>query len=243
MVESSKVSCPACRAENPAGQKFCGECGARLALACPACNASNPPANKFCGECGAKLTPARPAAPAGARGVRRRRLFPRVAAPAVRPPERFASPEAYTPRHLAEKILTSQSAIEGERKQVTVMFTDVSGFTAMSERLDPEEVHAIMDRAFEVILAAVHRYEGTINQFLGDGVMALFGAPIAHEDHAAARCAPRWPSRRGSSHSGPTSSGRTGVDFRMRIGINTGPSWSGPSAGTCGWTTRRSATP
>src|SRR5207302_10142653 len=96
----------------------------------------------------------------------------------------FASPAAYTPKHLAEKILTSKGALEGERKQVTVMFTDVSGFTAMSERLDPEEVHAIMDRAFEVIMNAVHRYEGTINQFLGDGVMALFGAPIAHEDHA-----------------------------------------------------------
>src|SRR5207237_1727746 len=98
--------------------------------------------------------------------------------------DRFASPASYTPKHLAEKILTSRSAIEGERKQVTVMFTDVSGFTAMSERLDPEEVHSIMDRAFEVILAAVHQYEGTINQFLGDGVMALFGAPIAHEDHS-----------------------------------------------------------
>src|SRR5205814_2685388 len=101
------------------------------------------------------------------------------------PSERFASPAAYTPKHLAEKILTSKGAIEGERKTVTVMFSDVSGFTAMSERLDPEEVHAIMDRAFEVILSAVHRYEGTVNQFLGDGVMALFGAPIAHEDHAS----------------------------------------------------------
>jgi class 3 adenylate cyclase len=99
-------------------------------------------------------------------------------------PARFASPEAYTPKHLAEKILTSKGAIEGERKIVTVMFSDVSGFTAISEKLDPEDVHAIMDRAFEVILGAVHRYEGTINQFLGDGVMALFGAPIAHEDHA-----------------------------------------------------------
>src|SRR5262249_41434510 len=128
--------------------------------------------NKFCSECGqrlagAALTPAPPA----------------VAAP-VTTPARFASPDAYTPRHLAEKILTSKGAIEGERKIVTVMFSDVSGFTRMSERLDPEDVHAIMDRAFEVILEAVHRFEGTVNQFLGDGVMALFGAPIAHEDHA-----------------------------------------------------------
>src|SRR5205814_7568435 len=153
------------------GQKFCGECGGRLEIACPACRTVNPPAQKFCGECGASLGGA--ASPATGP--------PAALAP---PPERFASPQSYTPRHLAEKILSTRSAVEGERKQVSVMFTDVSGFTAMSERLDPEEVHGIMDRVFEVVLAAVHRYEGTINQFLGDGVMALFGAPIAHEDHA-----------------------------------------------------------
>src|SRR6266446_8651877 len=145
------MQCPACQHENPAGQKFCGECGTRLSSA-----AQGP---------GPALPAAQPLEPPGVT-------------------DRFASPVAYTPRHLAEKILTSKSVIEGERKQVTVMFADVSGFTAMSERLDPEEIHAIMDRAFEVILNSVHRYEGTINQFLGDGVMALFGAPIAHEDHA-----------------------------------------------------------
>src|SRR5713226_5092570 len=160
------MRCAQCAHENSQGVKFCGECGARLQSPCPACGVANPPANKFCGECGAPLTAAPAPAPTPA------------AAPA-----RYASPESYTPKHLAEKILTSKSAMEGERKGVTVMFADVSGFTAMSERLDPEEVHAIMDRAFEVILGAVHRYEGTINQFLGDGVMALFGAPIAHEDH------------------------------------------------------------
>ena len=184
------MQCSQCQHENPAGQKFCGECGARLAHSCPACNAANVPTNKFCGECGAKLTAAAPpgAAPASAPAPATPgpAPVPVPVPPAPQPPaaDRFASPESYTPRHLAEKILTSRAAIEGERKQVTVMFTDVSGFTSMSERLDPEEVHGIMDRAFEVILAAVHGYEGTINQFLGDGVMALFGAPIAHEDHA-----------------------------------------------------------
>src|SRR5712692_10834934 len=153
------MRCAQCAHENPQGVKFCGECGARLKALCPACGVANPPANKFCGECGAPMTAAPPA-------------------------PKFASPESYTPKHLAEKILTSKGALEGERKGVTVMFADVSGFTAISERLDPEDVHAIMDRVFEVILGAVHRYEGTINQFLGDGVMALFGAPIAHEDHA-----------------------------------------------------------
>ncbi|MBI4562678.1 MAG: adenylate/guanylate cyclase domain-containing protein, partial [Candidatus Rokubacteria bacterium] len=106
-----------------------------------------------------------------------------VPPPQAEPSARFASPLGYTPKHLAEKILTSRSALEGERKQVTVLFVDVSGFTSISERLDPEDVHRLMTRAFELMLAEVHRYEGTVNQFLGDGVMALFGAPIAHEDH------------------------------------------------------------
>ena len=170
------MQCPACRHENPEGQKFCGECGGRLASALESTA-----------------------------------------------PARFASPAAYTPRHLAEKVLTSRSALEGERKQVTVMFTDVSGFTAMSERLDPEDVHAIMDRAFEVILAAVHRYEGTVNQFLGDGVMALFGAPIAHEDHAARALLAALAVDRELAPLREEIKRRHGRDFLMRIGINTGP--------------------
>jgi class 3 adenylate cyclase/tetratricopeptide (TPR) repeat protein len=137
--------------------------------------------------------------------------------------DRFASPAAYTPKHLAEKILTSRSAIEGERKQVTVMFADVSGFTAMSERLDPEDVHDIMDRAFEVILEAVHRYEGTINQFLGDGVMALFGAPIAHEDHANRALSAALMISRNLAPLRDEIRGTYGREFLIRIGINTGP--------------------
>src|SRR5437867_831163 len=170
-------------------------------MQCHACRHENPEGQKFCGDCGARLAPAL-----------------ETTAPA-----RFASPAAYTPRHLAEKILTSKSAIEGERKQVTVMFTDVSGFTAMSERLDPEDVHAIMDRAFEIILAAVHRYEGTINQFLGDGVMALFGAPIAHEDHASRGLSAALAIDRGLQPLREEVKRAHGRDFLMRIGINTGP--------------------
>jgi class 3 adenylate cyclase/tetratricopeptide (TPR) repeat protein len=128
----------------------------------------------------------------------------------------------YTPRHLAEKILTSRGALEGERKSVTVLFSDVSGFTAMSERLDPEEVHAIMDRAFEVILNAVHRYEGTINQFLGDGVMALFGAPIAHEDHPNRALSAALTIQKDLGPLADDVRRAHGVEFRMRIGINTG---------------------
>src|SRR5262249_8771580 len=154
------MRCPQCGHDNPDGVKFCGACGTRIEGLCPGCGTSNPPTNKFCHECGQ----ARPPPPI--------------------PAARFPSPQSYPPPHLAEKILTSRTALAGERKQVTVLFADVSGFTSLSERLDPEEVHQLMNRAFELMLSEVHRYEGTINQFLGDGVMALFGAPIAHEDHA-----------------------------------------------------------
>ena len=205
------MECPQCRHANPPGTKFCGECGTRLQSLCPACQAANPPTNKFCSECGQRLTGAAPA-PA-----------PAAVAPPVAAPTRFASPETYTPRHLAEKILTSKNAIEGERKIVTVMFSDVSGFTAMSEKLDPEDVHAIMDRAFEVILDAVHRYEGTVNQFLGDGVMALFGAPIAHEDHAQRALSAAIAIQNNLKPLTEDVKRAHGIDFRMRMGLNTGP--------------------
>jgi class 3 adenylate cyclase/tetratricopeptide (TPR) repeat protein len=128
----------------------------------------------------------------------------------------------YTPRHLVEKVLTSKGAIEGERKQVTVLFTDVSGFTAMSSRLDPEDVHEIMDRCFDIMLRAVHRYEGTINQFLGDGVMALFGAPIAHEDHPHRALRAALAIQRDLAPLSEDVRRAHGVEFRMRIGVNTG---------------------
>src|SRR5207245_8645353 len=98
------------------------------------------------------------------------------------------TPLSYTPRHLAEKILTSRSALEGERKQVTVLFADVKGSMDLAEQIDPEEWHRIMDRFFAILSEGMHRFEGTINQYTGDGIMALFGAPIAHEDHAQRAC-------------------------------------------------------
>jgi class 3 adenylate cyclase/tetratricopeptide (TPR) repeat protein len=204
------MKCTSCGHDNQPGQKFCGECGSRLEAICAACQSKNPPGQKFCGECGAPLG-----------GVARATAGPpgTAAAPA---PARFASPQSYTPKHLAEKILSSRSAIEGERKQVTVMFTDVSGFTAMSERLDPEEVHGIMDRVFEVVLGAVHHYEGTINQFLGDGVMALFGAPIAHEDHAHRALSAALAIQRDLQPIRDDVRSAHGVEFRLRIGLNTG---------------------
>jgi len=219
------MECPQCKHANPSGTKFCGECGTRLQALCTACKAVNPPGNKFCGECGQPLGSGAPA-PTTAHAAASEPPPPPAPVAAeipAAPPARFASPETYTPKHLAEKILTSRSAIEGERKIVTVLFSDVSGFTAISEKLDPEDVHAIMDRAFEVILDAVHRYEGTVNQFLGDGVMALFGAPIAHEDHAQRALSTALAIQAGLKPLAEDVKHTHGLDFQMRMGINTGP--------------------
>src|SRR5215471_4876414 len=220
------MKCPKCQAENRAGAKFCEDCGASLATPCRACGAELTPGKKFCGSCGAPTSSDKPAERPDKPAERPEKPAEPPEKPAERPLEvadRFASPQSYTPKHLAEKILTSRSAIEGERKLVTVMFTDVSGFTAMSERLDPEEVHAIMDRAFEVILGAVHEYEGTINQFLGDGVMALFGAPIAHEDHAGRSLRAALAIQQRLEPLREDVQRAHGREFRMRIGINSGP--------------------
>ena len=104
-------------------------------------------------------------------------------------PERVApDPSSYTPKHLAEKILTQRAALEGERKQVTVLFVDVKRSVELSEQLDPEVWHGILDQFFAILAEGVHRFEGTVNQYTGDGIMALFGAPIAHEDHAQRAC-------------------------------------------------------
>jgi class 3 adenylate cyclase len=101
---------------------------------------------------------------------------------------RFATPESYTPKHLAERILTSASALEGERKQVTVLFADMKGSMELLADRDPEDARRLLDPVLEVMMEAVHRYEGTVNQVMGDGIMALFGAPLAHEDHAVRAC-------------------------------------------------------
>jgi class 3 adenylate cyclase len=103
-------------------------------------------------------------------------------------PERFASPEVYTPRYLAERILTSRAAMEGERKQMTVLFADLRGSMDLLADRDPEEARTLLDAVLERMMEAVHRYEGTVNQVMGDGIMALFGAPLASEDHAVRAC-------------------------------------------------------
>ncbi len=162
------MRCASCGHENPDDAAFCEECGERLEQTCGSCGTANSPAARFCRRCGTSL---------GETGS--------VAAPETRPDR---DPRSYTPKHLADKILQSKSALEGERKQVTVLFADVKGSMELSEQLDPEDWHRILDRFFQILTEGVHRFEGTINQYTGDGIMALFGAPIAHEDHAQRAC-------------------------------------------------------
>jgi class 3 adenylate cyclase len=195
------VRCSGCEHENPPGSGFCEECGAALRATCPQCDAPLSAAAKFCNRCGA-------ARGAGAR------------APA---PER--SPRDYTPRHLAEKILTSRSALEGERKQVTVLFADVTSSMELSEDLDPETWHEIMDRFFAILTDGVHRFEGTVNQYTGDGIMALFGAPIAHEDHAQRACYAALQLRDQIARYGREVKREYGLGFAVRMGLHSCRSW------------------
>src|SRR3989454_4956687 len=163
------VSCQFCRHENPAGARFCNDCGAHLA------------------------------------------------APTITP-----EPRSYTPRHLVEKILASQSALRGERKLVTVLFADVVRSMELAERVDPEEWHRLLDRLFRILAGGVHRYEGTINQYTGDGIMALFGAPIAHEDHAQRACAAALDLARELGALAEDVRRESGLEFAVRMGLNSG---------------------
>jgi class 3 adenylate cyclase/tetratricopeptide (TPR) repeat protein len=170
-----------------------------LAVPCQSCGFSNEPGEKFCGGCAAPLTVA------------------------SRPPEpKFTSPQAYTPKHLAAKILTSRSALEGERKQVTVLFADLKGSMELLADRDPEEARKLLDPVLERMMEAVHHYEGTVNQVMGDGIMALFGAPIGHEDHAVRACyAAVRMQRRVNVYADEIQRGG-GTPVQIRVGLNSG---------------------
>jgi class 3 adenylate cyclase len=144
---------------------------------------------------------------------------PPPAAPAPAP-ER--APRAYTPAHLVEKILTSRAALEGERKQVTVLFADLKGSTELIAGLDPEAARQILDPAIHRMMEAVHRYEGTVNQVLGDGIMALFGAPIAHEDHAVRACYAALAMQAAMQGYAEEVRRTQGLAVQMRVGLNSG---------------------
>jgi len=161
------MNCPKCQAENPETRKFCRKCGEKFLVACPQCHFQNLPGDKFCGECGHPLSAAAPHKPAP-----KDLTFD----------EKLTKIQKYLPGNITEKILSQRERIGGERKQVTVMFADTAGYTSISEKLDPEEVYSLMGQVFEILIHKVTEYGGTVNEFTGDGVMALFGAPIALED-------------------------------------------------------------
>jgi class 3 adenylate cyclase/tetratricopeptide (TPR) repeat protein len=191
------MQCSRCRHENIAGAKFCGECGARLEAACAACSTVNPAGNKFCHECGTAL------------GI-------------GSDDARFASPDAYTPSHLARKILTARASLPGERKKVTVLFADLKGSLELLADRDPEDARALLDGVLERLMEAVHRFEGTVNQVMGDGVMALFGAPVAHEDHATRACYAALRMHRSVAQYAEELRRQQGLDVQIRVGINSG---------------------
>ena len=205
------MTCTQCHTQNKADRKFCATCGQLLPNTCTQCGFRNDPGDRFCGGCSTSLAP-----------------LPRPGVNSNVFPSPTHSPAAYTPRHLAERIraeqaaLTARSLTDGERKTVTALFADLKGSTALIEGLDPEEARALIDPALQLMMDAVHRYEGYVAQALGDGIFALFGAPIAHEDHpqralyAALRMQDEM--RRYSNEVRLTH----GVPLAMRVGVNTG---------------------
>jgi class 3 adenylate cyclase/tetratricopeptide (TPR) repeat protein len=192
------MKCSSCQHDNPTGAKFCEECAAPLQRACANCSAPVSPTANFCPEC---------AHPVG-----------KTAAA----PEQVDTPERYTPKHLAEKILTSKAALEGERKQVTVLFADLKGSMELLADRDPEEARRILDPVLERMMEAVHRYEGTVNQVMGDGIMALFGAPIAREDHAVRACYAALRMQEQISRYGDEMQRTHGTPIQLRVGLNSG---------------------
>jgi class 3 adenylate cyclase/tetratricopeptide (TPR) repeat protein len=194
------MMCSRCQHENASEARYCNACGVRLDLTCPSCGHGNAPSSLFCNQCGHALNGSGSAASA----------------------RRFASPESYTPSHLAEKILTSKAALEGERKQVTVLFADLKGSMELLADRDPEEARKILDPVLTLMMDAVHHYEGTVNQVMGDGIMALFGAPLAHEDHAVRACYAALRMQESMQRYAEDVRRAHGVNVQIRVGLNSG---------------------
>lgn len=193
------MKCLRCEADNREGARFCCRCGDPLGIPCPRCGARSLPTAKFCDACGQAL-----AEKAKGQAID------------------YGNPSSYMPSSLADMILTARAAIEGERKLVSVLFVDVANYTSISEHLDPEEIHHIMDKCFKLAMDEIHKYEGTITQFTGDGLMALFGAPIAHEDHAQRAGYAALGIRKSMMEYGATVWKDYGIEFAVRVGINSG---------------------
>lgn len=193
------MQCGSCQAENAETARFCADCGQPLSLSCPSCDAAVRAAQKFCAECGASLTTIH-AAGAELSGVL----------------------ATYTPVHLAQRILATRHSMRGEKKQVTVLFCDLVESTALAHAIGAEAMHELLSEFFTRALEQVHHFEGTVNQFLGDGFMAIFGAPLAYEDHAA-RAALAALAIREATAALRSSTALPGADrVQVRIGMNSG---------------------
>src|SRR5215510_9504305 len=218
------MQCPRCGGDNREGAKFCNECAAALPLRCPACGTENRPGAKFCDACATPLTtlPAVADSRGSDTGTIRALAGPPLGTSRSGPEVRGFAPMRYTPRHLAEKILQSQAALEGERKQVTVLFADLKGSLELLADRDPEEARQLLDPVLERMMEAVHRYEGTVNQVLGDGIMALFGAPIALEDHAVRACYAALSMQAAVKQYAEAVRRTHGLAVQIRVGLNSG---------------------
>lgn len=196
------MECPRCHTQNPDDASFCEECGCRIEARCPSCGEPNRPSAKFCKNCGERLA----AADTDGTPIR----------------SKSETPDRYTPKHLAEKILYSRAAIEGERKLVTILFADLKGSMELLADRDPEEAHNLLDPVVERMMDAVHRYEGTVNEVRGDGIMALFGAPLAHEDHALRACYAALDMQAAIRRYAEEVRRSHGVKVQIRVGLNSG---------------------
>jgi len=202
------MKCPKCQTANPEDKKFCHDCGAKLSLTCPQCNSEIIPGSKFCGDCGHNLT-------ISSKLTRKELSFD----------EKLEKIQKYLPKGIAEKILSQRDKIEGEKRQVTVMFCDMKGFTPLSEKLGSESMYAMMDEVYEILIHRVHAYEGTVNEMTGDGIMALFGAPIALEDAPQRALRSAMSIHREISRYNEKVKKEKGdlPNIQMRVGIHTGP--------------------
>jgi class 3 adenylate cyclase/tetratricopeptide (TPR) repeat protein len=202
------MKCQACQHENPENAKFCNDCGGRLESACPKCRNINPPTSRFCNECGAPLSSS-----------------PAPVYRELSSEEKLKKLQRYLPADVSKKVLAERGKIEGELRQVTVMFCDMAGFTALTEKMSPEDLYSLMDEVYEVLIQRVYEYGGTVNEMAGDGIMALFGAPAAIEDgpqrairsaSAIHRAMVKLSEDLRKKHSAVSA-------IRMRIGIHSGP--------------------
>ncbi len=210
------MRCASCGTELLPGKQFCHVCGTRAVQACPNCGVTVSPGMRFCADCGFQLIPDAPATapPANA------------AALTAGNGDRLERLSRHIPNELAQKILASKGSIAGERKLVTVLFCDLVGSTAIAERLDPEEYHELLERYLELAFAEIYRFDGIVNQLAGDGMMALFGAPVAHEDapHRAIRAALAIrDALTRFNEQGQMAARLAGRALRARVGIHTGP--------------------